>query len=106
VTFFDQIAGGAALGAAMLVGLSVAQAGYVVDLTQQGGNVVASGSGAIDLTDLIDQGSAEDRGALVPKTATIITGTVRNLVCGAIMTPMEGAYGNQERHPGRFTGGA
>src|SRR5580658_2223291 len=33
-------------------------------------------------------------------------GTVRNLVCGAIMTPMEGAYGNQERHPGRFTGGA
>jgi len=33
-------------------------------------------------------------------------GTVRNLVCGAIMTPMEGDYGNQERHPGRFTGGA
>src|ERR1700691_4062102 len=33
-------------------------------------------------------------------------GTVRNLVCGAIMTPMEGAYGNQERHPGRFTCGA
>ena len=28
--------------------------------------------------------------------------TVRNLVCGAIVTPMEGAYGNQERHPGRF----
>ena len=33
-------------------------------------------------------------------------GTVRNLVCGAIVTPMEGAYGNQERHPGRFAGGA
>jgi hypothetical protein len=33
-------------------------------------------------------------------------GTVRNLVCGAIVTPMEGAYGNQERHPGRFVGGA
>ena len=28
------------------------------------------------------------------------------LVCGAIVTPMEGAYGNQERHPGRFAGGA
>ena len=27
------------------------------------------------------------------------------LVCGAIVTPMEGAYGNQERHPGRFAGG-
>ena len=74
MTFFDQIAGGATLGAAMLVGLSVAQAGYVVDLTQQGSDVVASGSGEIDLTGLIDQGSAEDRGALVPKTATIITG--------------------------------
>jgi adenylate kinase family enzyme len=33
-------------------------------------------------------------------------GTVRNLVCGAIVTPMEGAYGNQERHPRRFAGGA
>jgi hypothetical protein len=33
-------------------------------------------------------------------------GSVRNLVCGAIVTPMEGAYGNQERHPGRFAGGA
>ena len=33
-------------------------------------------------------------------------GTVRNLVCGAIVTPMEGAYGNQERDPGRFAGGA
>ena len=34
-----------------------------------------------------------------------IRGTVRNLVCGAILTPMEGAYGNQEGHPGRFAGG-
>jgi hypothetical protein len=33
-------------------------------------------------------------------------GTVRNLVCGAIVTRMEGAYGNQERDPGRFAGGA
>ena len=28
------------------------------------------------------------------------------IVCGAIVTPMEGAYGDQERHPGRFAGGA
>ena len=28
------------------------------------------------------------------------------IVCGAIVTPMEGAYGNQERHPGQFAGGA
>ena len=25
---------------------------------------------------------------------------------GPLSTPMEGAYGNQERHPGRFAGGA
>jgi hypothetical protein len=30
---------------------------------------------------------------------------LRNLVCGAIVTPMEGAYGNQKGHPGRFAGG-
>jgi hypothetical protein len=27
-------------------------------------------------------------------------GTVRNLVCGAIVTPMEGDYGDQEGHIG------
>ena len=31
---------------------------------------------------------------------------LRKLLCGAIVTPMEGAYGNQERDPGRFAGGA
>jgi hypothetical protein len=48
------IKGIASLGAAMLIGLSAppARAGYVVDLTQQGPNVVATGSGAIDLTGL------------------------------------------------------
>jgi hypothetical protein len=40
--------------AAMLIGLSApsAEAGYIVDLTQQGSNVVATGRGAIDLTGL------------------------------------------------------
>ena len=48
------IKGVASLGAAMLIGLSAppARAGYVVDLTQQGSNVVATGSGPIDLTGL------------------------------------------------------
>jgi hypothetical protein len=48
------IKGIASIGAAMLIGLSAppAQAGYVVDLTQQGSNVVATGSGPIDLTGL------------------------------------------------------
>lgn len=52
-----QIASAAALGAALLMGIdlftSPAQATpYVVTLTEQGGNVVANGSGAIDLTGL------------------------------------------------------
>ena len=52
MTFIKAIA---SIGAAMLIGLSAlsAQAGYVVNLTQtQGGEVVATGSGAIDLTGL------------------------------------------------------
>jgi hypothetical protein len=54
MTFVTRMASGTAIGAAMLVGLSAlsAQAGYVVDLTQQGGDVVATGSGGIDLTGL------------------------------------------------------
>jgi hypothetical protein len=30
----------------------------------------------------------------------VVNGTVRNLVCGAIVTPMEGDYGDQEGHIG------
>ena len=48
-------------------------------------------------------------GPLLGEEVLVLTagdGSVRNLVCGAIVTPMEGAYGNQERHPGRFAGGA
>ena len=52
----------AALGVAMLIGSALsappAQAGYIVTLTQQGSDVVASGSGAIDLTSLSSFGSA------------------------------------------------
>jgi hypothetical protein len=49
----NRMVGASAIGAAMLIGLSAsARAGYVVDLTETGGNVVATGSGAIDLTGL------------------------------------------------------
>jgi hypothetical protein len=52
----NRIAGAAAIGAAMLIGSGLsapsAQAGYVVELKQVGANVVATGSGAIDLTGL------------------------------------------------------
>jgi hypothetical protein len=44
---------GIGIGAAMLLGLSApAQAGYVLDLTQEGSDIVAIGSGAIDLAGL------------------------------------------------------
>ena len=33
-------------------------------------------------------------------------GTVRNFVLGAIMTPMEGGYGNRQERTGRAFGGA
>jgi hypothetical protein len=50
-----RFASAAALGMSVLIGCGVAppaQAGYVVMLTQEGGDVVATGSGPIDLTGL------------------------------------------------------
>ena len=54
MTVAKQIAGAAGLVAALVFGLSApsAQAGYVMTLTEQGGNVVATGSGTFDLTAL------------------------------------------------------
>jgi hypothetical protein len=53
MTFVKQIGCAAA---AMLIGCGLsglpAQAGYIVTLTEQGSNVVASGSGTLDLTGL------------------------------------------------------
>ena len=56
MTFVKQIGGAAALGVAMLIGCGLsappAQAGYIVTLEQVGSNVVATGSGTIDLAGL------------------------------------------------------
>jgi len=53
MTFAKRIAGAVALGMGMLIGSGLsAQAGYIVTLEQQGPNVVANGSGPIDLTGL------------------------------------------------------
>jgi PEP-CTERM motif-containing protein len=71
------IKGIASLGAAMLIGLSAppAQAGYVVDLTQQGSNVVATGSGPIDLTGLTRLGGIlSEAPRLSPSAPSVITG--------------------------------
>jgi len=74
-----RIAGTATLGAALLIGsglsASPAQAAYVVTLTQEGPNVVASGSGTINTTDLNFYYSQPGPTALVaPYLAAIWTG--------------------------------
>jgi hypothetical protein len=53
----NRMVSAAAVGAAMLMSPPSAEAEYVVDITQQGANIVATGSGAIDLTDLTFVGS-------------------------------------------------
>jgi len=61
----------------VMCGLSVrsTQAGYVVTLQQVGSNVVATGSGAIDLTGLGGPGSDnQGQSAIEPGSAFIITG--------------------------------
>ena len=75
MTFLTRMAGGVAIGTVMLLGLSAsARAGYVVDLTEQGGNVVAIGSGAIDLTGLVIVVNTSGMAFLNPSLGAIRTG--------------------------------
>ena len=65
-----------AVGAAMLIGLctSSARAAFVVDLTQEGSNVVATGGGTINLTDLRFDFSIQSRGVMFPANGAIVNG--------------------------------
>jgi hypothetical protein len=79
MTFVKRLVVAAALGVAMLIGsgLSVpsAQAGYIVTLEQVGSNVVATGSGTIDLADLhFDAHFGGNPAEIAPNVGTIITG--------------------------------
>ncbi len=69
----------AAVAAALLVAslVATADAGYVIDVSQLGANVVATGSGSLDLTDLsstifTDVSSGET--GVYPSIAGILTG--------------------------------
>jgi hypothetical protein len=66
------------LGMVMLIGCGVAappaQAGYVVTLTQEGGDVVATGSGPIDLTGLSFDLSGTNGPVMIPASGEIFTG--------------------------------
>jgi hypothetical protein len=76
MTFAKRIAGAVALGMGMLIGSGLSsQAGYVVTLEQQGPNVVATGSGPIDLTGL-SSGFVDgfNRANIEPGIAQILTG--------------------------------
>jgi MYXO-CTERM domain-containing protein len=78
--FVKRIAGRAALGAAMLVGLSAtpAGAGYIVTLEQIGSSVIATGSGPIDLSSLSPScpTSCDTNAGINPRLGTISTGPV------------------------------
>ena len=75
MTYTKRVAG-AAIFATMLIGLPAlsAQAAYIVDLTQQGSDVVATGSGAIDLTGLILEGGNTDLSTMDPMAGVILIG--------------------------------
>lgn len=69
----------ALLTAIVLLAPCAAQATpYVVKLTQQGSNVVATGSGEIDLTGLTFSFSVPPTIGIVPSTAELATGTPGN----------------------------
>jgi PEP-CTERM motif-containing protein len=78
MTYHEQLASAAALGAAMLIGAGVsappARAAYVVTLAQVGPNVVATGSGTIDLASLFLTGSGSLASFMRPSSPAIATG--------------------------------
>jgi hypothetical protein len=73
----------AAFGLAMLIGGGLAappaQAGYVVTLTQEGGDVVATGMGPIDLTGLSFLGTSGSLTGVFPLGAEILSGEAGTL---------------------------
>ncbi|HST29324.1 MAG TPA: VPDSG-CTERM sorting domain-containing protein [Chthoniobacterales bacterium] len=66
----------ATLATVIIYGLAVrpAEAGYIVTLEQDGPNVVATGSGPLDLTGLIFIGSDFGGPVIAPDNALIVTG--------------------------------
>jgi hypothetical protein len=94
----NRMVGASAIGAAMLIGLCTpsAQAGFVVDLTQEGSNVVATGSGAIDLTGLEFLFSSRGVGLLSPNNGTLAIGSgVLVYYAGAVSGPANFGSGGQ-----------
>jgi len=74
----NRTASAAAVGLAILIGSGLsgtsAQAAYVVTMTQEGNNVVATGSGTIDLTDLSFLSSNSNPSLIIPIDNELILG--------------------------------
>src|SRR4051794_7631182 len=87
MTFVKRIAGALALGTAMMFcgGLPAppAQAAYTVTLQQQGSNVVATGAGTLDTTDLGEGISDTDQARMHPMSGSILIGPATNTNLGA-----------------------
>lgn len=83
MAFAKRIVGSTALGVAMLIGgipLSpAAQAGYVVTLKEMGSDVVATGSGPIDLTGLSSRFNLSVNSQIIPADGVIATGQADNV---------------------------
>jgi hypothetical protein len=83
MTFVKRIAGAAALGVAMPIGFSLsappAQAAYVATLVQQGSNVVATGSGTLNLASLsILPGTSATEASIQPIIGVLFIGQALN----------------------------
>jgi hypothetical protein len=92
----------AAIGVAMLTGYGLsaqpAKAGFVVDLTQQGSNVVATGSGAIDLTTLTFVFSNSGVGLLSPNNGNLAIGSgLESFYAGLVSGPANFGSGGLTR---------
>jgi hypothetical protein len=79
--------------AALLSLAPAAQAGYIVTLTQQGSNVVATGSGAIDLTGLTFDFQAGQDSRMQPNAGRIATGALNPLILEAVVDLYSGVSG-------------
>jgi PEP-CTERM motif len=79
MAFVERIAGAAALGVAILIGSGLsspaARAAFIVTLAQVGSNVVATGSGTIDRTDLhLFESGFSDTIGIAPFQGAIVIG--------------------------------
>jgi hypothetical protein len=76
-----------------------AQAGFVVTLEQQGSNVVASGSGTLDVTDLTFGTTGTTQALIFPSDAVIFTGPA-STTAGALYTGFAGptSFGSGSPH--------